>query len=890
MKKDRFGSAIFRLKAGLRTFRFWLWLIRVIGVIVPRRLRADWRQEWEAELQYREKLLAEWDKLDWRSKLDLLWHSLGAFADALWLQPKRLEDEMFQDLRYGLRMLLKNKGFTAVAALTLMLGIGANTVIFSVVNAVLLRPLPFPEPERIVWLRESHPPTNLPQFSVAFPNFLDWRSQNQVFAQMAAFREDGFNLQAGDEPKRVNGARVTVDFFATLGVRPEVGRAFLPQEDAPGGERVVILSHALWSQSFGGDPQLLGRQLKVDGQACTVVGIMPPGFSYPQDDTKLWLPYALDPKGERVSHFLRVLGRLKPSATFDQARAEMETIAVRLDQAYPATNKGWRVFMQPLREAISGEMQQPLYMLLGAVLFVLLIGCANVANLLLSRNAARERELAVRAALGAGRGRIVRQLLTESLLLALLGGAGALLLAAWGVKLLTTIGPRNIPRLNEASLDLHVLGFTLAIALLTGLIFGLAPAWQHSRLNINTALKDGSRMAGGGSRRLRQSLVVAEIAFALLLLIGAGLMLKSFARLQQVAPGFDAQRGLTMEINLSPAKYARREQRAAFLQQALERLKTLPGVEFAGATHRLPLRGNSAIGFQIEGRPAPAPGESVSVNYRSISPDYFRAMGAPLAAGRTFTEEEGWQKMSAVIINQAFQRRYWPDENPLDKRIRIGRAPDSPWLTIVGVAADVKESGLNTDTEAGMYLPYVVAPAPAMTLVLRTVREPLSLAVAAGAAIRQVDSEQAVSNISTLEQLLSDTVAQPRFNTGLLALFALLALLLAAVGIYGVMSYAVTARRQEIGLRMAMGAQARDVLKLVVGQGMKLVAFGLALGLLAALGLTRWLKTLLFNVEATDPLTYAVIAALLAAVALLACYIPARRAMKVDPLVALRHE
>ncbi|HKQ77834.1 MAG TPA: ABC transporter permease [Blastocatellia bacterium] len=871
-------------------FRFWLWLIALIGVIVPRRLRGDWRQEWEAELRYRESLMAEWDKLDWRAKLALLWHSLGAFADALWLQPKRLEEEMFQDMRYGVRMLLKHKGVTAVAALTLMLGIGANTAIFSVVNAVLLRPLPFPEPERIVWLRESHPPTNLPQFSVAFGNFLDWRSQNQVFAQMAAYREDGFNLQAGDEPKRVNGARVTVDLFATLGIQPAMGRAFFPAEDAPGGERVVVLSYALWRKSFGGDPQLVGRQLKVDGQSHTVVGIMPPGFSFPGDDTELWLPYALDPKIGRQSHFLRVLGRLKPGATLQQARAEFEAIALRLEQAYPDTNKGWRVFMLPLGEAISGRMQEPLYMLLGAVLFVLLIACANVANLLLSRNAARERELAVRVALGAGRGRIVRQLLTESLLLALLGAAGGLSLAALGVKALTTLGPRDIPRLNEATIDLPVLGFTLAVALLTSLIFGMAPAWQRSRININTALKDGARMAGSGARRLRQSLVIVEIAFALLLLIGAGLMLKSFVRLQQVAPGFDARNGLTMEINLAQAKYARREQRAAFLQQVIERLKALPGVEFAGATHRLPLKGNSGMGFQIEGRPAPPPGQSVSVNWRSVTPDYFRAMGAPLIAGRTFTEEEAWEKMSAVIINQATQRRYWPDENPLGKRIRQGGAPDSPWVTIVGVAADVRESGLNAETEAGMYLPYVLAPAPAMTLVLRTGTEPLSLAAAAGAAIRQVDSEQAVSNISTLEQLLNETVAQPRFNTALLALFALLALLLAAVGIYGVMSYAVAQRTQEIGLRMAMGAGPRDVLKLVIGQGMKLVAVGLALGLLAALGVTRWLKALLFDVEATDPLTYAVIAATLAAVALLACYLPARRAMTVDPLVALRRE
>ena len=865
-----------------------LWLIRVIGVLVPSRLRADWRQEWEAELRYRERLLAEWDRLDWRHKLDLLRRSTSAFWDALLIQPRRLEDEVFQDLHYGARMLVKNPGFTLIAVLTLALGIGANTAIFSVVNAVLLRPLPFPEPERIVRLSESYLPTKSLS-TVSFPNFLDWRSQSRVFTLMAAYREDGFNLQAGAEPKRVNGARVTVDFFALLGVQPAAGRAFSAQEDAPGGERVVILSHALWQQSFGGDPQLVGRQLKVDGQACTVVGIMPPGFRFPQEDVELWLPYALDPQSSRGPHFLRALGRLKSGATLAQARAELETIAVRLEQTYPGTNKGWRVFLVPLHEAISGQMQQPLYVLLGAVLFVLLIGCANVANLLLSRNAARERELAIRTALGAGRGRIMRQLLTESLLLALLGGAGALLLAAWGVKLLTRLGPRNIPRLNEAALDLPVLGFTLAVALLTGLILGLVPAWQQARLKLNATLKDGARMARGRALRLRQLLVVNEIALALLLLIGAGLMLKSYVRLQQVAPGFDPQRALTTEINLPPAKYAKNEQRLAFLQLVLERLKVLPGVEFAGATSRLPLRGNTVMAFEIEGRRAPAPGERTGANIRTITPDYLRAMGTPLVAGRTFTEEEAWQKPSAVIINQKFQRRHWPDENPIGKRIQLDWG-DNSWLTIVGIAADVKESSLDGDTAVGLYVPYVFGPAHRMTLVLRTRTEPLGLAATARDEIRRLDAEQAVSGISTLEELLSETVAQPRFNTGLLSLFALLAILLATVGIYGVMAYAVAQRTQEMGLRMALGAEPRDVLKLVVGQGMKLVVLGLGLGLIAALGLTRWLKTQLFGVEATDPLTYAVIAALLTAVALLACYLPARRAMRVDPLVALRHE
>jgi putative ABC transport system permease protein len=868
--------------------RLHLWLIKFIGIIVPRRLRASWRQEWEAELSYREIQLAEWDNLNWRNKLALLWHSLGALMDALWLQPRRMEEEMFQDLRFGARMLFKTPGFTFVAALTLALGIGANTAIFSVVNAVLLRPLPFPEPERIVRLWESHPPTNLPQFSVAFPTFLDWRNQSQVFTQMAAYREDGFNLQASNETMRVNGARVTVDFFSVLGVMPAAGRVFTTPEDTPGGERVAILSHSFWQQSFGGDPQLVGRQLKVDGQPYTVVGIMPPGFRFPQDDIALWLPYALNPNSDRGTHFLRVLGRLEPGATLAQARAELEAIAVRLEQAHPDSNKGWRVFTLPLHEAVSGQMQRPLQVLLGAVLFLLLIGCANVANLLLSRNTMRERELVIRAALGAGRWRIVRQLLTESLLLAFLGGTGALILAALGVKLLATLGPGNIPRLNEAKLDLPVLAFTLAVALLTGLIFGLAPAWQQARLNLNATLKEGARMAGDGARRLRQLLVVAEIAFALSLLIGSGLMLKSFARLQHVAPGFAAQRALTMQLNIAPAKYARSEQRTAFLQRVLEGLKALPGVEVAAATHRLPLRGNSAAGYQIEGRPAPVSGEGDRVNFRSVTPDYFRAMGTPLVAGRTFTEEEAWQRASAIIINQKFQRQHFPNENPLGKRILFGRA--SPPLTIIGVAADVKESGLTAETEPGVYLPYVGMASQQMTLVLRTETEPLSLAATASASVRRIDDEQAVSNISTLENLLSETVAQPRFNTVLLALFALLALLLAAVGIYGVMAYSVSQRTQEIGLRMALGAQPRDVMKLIVGQGMKLVAVGLALGVLAALGLTRWLMTLLFDVEATDPLTYAAIAVLLGVVALVACCLPALRATKVDPIVALRHE
>jgi putative ABC transport system permease protein len=796
---------------------------------------------------------------------------------------------LLQDLRYGMRMLFKNPGFTLIAVLTLALGIGANTAIFSVVNAVLLRPLPYPRPERLVRLWESHAPSNLPRFSVTYPTFLDWRQQNQSFEKMAAFREDGFNLQTGDEPRRVNGARVTADFFAVLGVVPALGRAFSAQEDTPGGERVVILGHALWRQSFGGDAQIIGKEVRLNGQNCQVVGVMPPGFRYPNEETELWLPYQLDAaETGRGPHFLRVLGRLKEGATLQQARAEFDTIARRLEQAYPDTNKDWRVFMLPLNESLSGELQRPLSILLGAVLFVLLIACANVANLLLARHAAREREIAIRAALGAGRWRIIRQLLTESLLLALAGSIGALLFAAWGVDLLKKIGPRNIPRLQEAALDAPVLGFTLAAGLLTGLIFGLAPAWQRARLHPNLALKDGARTTGGG-QRLRQSLVVAEIALALLLLIGGGLMLKSFWRLQQVAPGFNAEGALTLELNISPTKHAKPEQRAASLQQVLERLQALPGVTFAGATTRLPLRGNSGNTFQIEGRPGPVGGQRPSSNFRAITPDYFQAMGTPLVAGRTFTAEEAWQRPSAVIINQALARQHWPKESPLGQHLRFGD-PNSPPLEIIGIAADTKENGLDQETQSGMYLPYGARPAPALTLVLRTQGHPLSFAAAAGAAVRQVDPEQPVSGINTLEGLISETVAQPRFNTSLLALFALLALALAAVGIYGVIAYAVAQRTPEIGLRMALGAQARDVLLLVLRQGGKLALGGVLLGLGGAWALTRYLKALLYGVSPTDPLLFTLTAGGLFLLALLACWLPARRATKVDPMIALRCE
>ncbi len=838
---------------------------------------------------------------DWRllecelSRVERQWQPPAATLEWLERTGGMRMESLWQDLRFGARMLLKQPGFTLIAVITLALGIGATTAIFSVVNAVLLRPLPFAQAEHIVRLWESLPQSSGLRVAVRYPNFQDWRQQNQAFTHLAAYREDGFNLQAGVEARRLEGARVTADFFNVMGVQPAQGRAFSAQEDAPGGERVVILSHALWQQSFGGDAQWLGRQLKVDGQNYTVVGIMPSGFSFPgfgyaNEETHLWFPYALEaPPTGRGPHFLRVLGRLKTGATVEQARTELDTIAQRLEQSYPDTNKGSRVFMIPLHEFFSDELQRPLYVLLSAVLFVLLIACANVANLLLARNAARERELAVRASLGAGRGRLVRQLLTESLLLVTVGGTGGLLLAAWGVTLLTKFGPRDIPRLQEATLDASVLGFTLVVSVLTALIFGLAPAWQRAGLDPNAALKAGARVTGGAGQHLRKSLIVVEVALAMLLLVGAGLMLKSFVALQQVAPGFDAQGGLTMELNLPPEKYAKPEQRASLLEQMLTRLRTLPGVAFAGATHRLPLRGNSAMGFEIEGRPIAEGQPRLRANYRAITPEYFRAMGTPLIAGRTYTDEEAWRKTSAIIINQTLARRHWPNENPIGKRLRTG-GNNSPWLEIIGVAADAKENGLTAEVSDGFYVAYVASAAPAMTLVLRTDTDPLSLAATATAEIRRIDAEQALSGINTLSGLLNEATAQPRFNTALLGLFALLALVLAAVGIYGVIAYAVAQRTQEIGLRMALGAQARDVLRLVIGQGMKLALFGIVLGLGGAWALTRLMGTLLFKVSPTDWLTFAGISVLVTLTVLLACYLPARRATKVDPLIALRSE
>jgi len=876
-------------------FRFWLWLIRAIGVIVPRRLRADWRQEWEAELRYRERLLAEWDRLDWRNKLELLRRSASAFWDALVLQPQRLEDEVIQDLRYGARMLLKNPGFTLIAVLTLALGIGANTAIFGIVNAVLLRPLPFKDPSRLVTVWESNAAKGQTHGAVGGANFTDWRNQNQVFESLAAYFSWTYNLTGDDEPQRLRAAVVSAGFFQTLGVEAVLGRALLPEDDQEANENVVVLSHALWQSRFGGSREVIGRTIMLNNRPHTVVGVMPGDFDFPDDKTEIWRPMAMSPQDaqNREGKWLKVVGRLKTDVSLEHASAAMNTIAGRLAESYPKTNAGWGVNLTPLREELVGKARGFLLTLFGAVLFVLLIACVNVANLLLTAAAARRKENVIRVALGAHALRLLRQFLVESLLLAALGGALGLAFAFWSLDALIAFSPDDVPGLAKAAIDGRALSFTLALSLGATLIFGLIPAWQVSKSGLNETLKQGGHTTGGDGRRAQDVLVVAEVAAGVVLLVGAGLMIRSFLRLQAVEPGFDPHNVLTMRIMLPAGKYGENHQSIAFFQQALDRIKTLPGVVSAGAVQDLPLSQNTMnYAFGVEGRPDVPAVERPQAAYRAVTEDYFRTMGIPLVAGRAFTGQDNLQKAPVVIINQTMARRFFPGADPLGKKIRFGE-PNDPASTVVGVVGDVKHLGLADDEVPAIYQPHAqkrFAWLRWMTIVVRADDAPLSLIAPIRSRIAEVDRAQPVYDIATMEQLLSKSITPTRFPTILLGLFALLALALAAVGLYGVMSYAVARRANEIGLRMALGAQARDVLTLVIGRGMKLTLLGLVIGLAGATTLTSVLKTLLFNISATDPLTFAGVACTLLGVALLACYLPARRATRVDPLVALRRE
>jgi predicted permease len=811
-------------------------------------------------------------------------------------------DTLWQDVRFGSRMLVRSRAVTIVAVLALALGIGANTAIFSVVNSVLLKPLPYKSSERLVMVWEDATKYGFAHNTPAPANFIDWREQGEAFEDMAALIDQSFNLTDVGEPERIEGQRVSASLFPLLGVEPVLGRAFLPEEDRPEGNRVVILSHGLWRRRFGLDENIIGKTLNLNAELFTVVGVMPPAFQFPDPEDELWVPVAFSPDeaSNRGSHYLRVVARLKPDVTLGQAQAEMDTIAARLEQQYPQSNTSVGAVVVSLQEELVGDIRPALLVLLGAVGFVLLIACANVANLLLARAAARQKETAIRTALGAGRLRLMRQFLTESILLAGLGGAVGLMLAVWGIDLIVRFIPGNIWQAKSVSFNMSVLGFTLLVSLVTGVVFGLAPALQASRTNLNESLKEGGRDSATGARgsRVRKLLVVSEIALALVLLIGAGLMINSFTRLRNVDAGFQPDNLLTMRIILTPSKYPDQTRRAAFFTELLSRVKALPGVQDAGAISWLPLtfKGGSN-GFTIEGRPEP-PRDQLPISIvRVISPDYFRTMSIPLLKGRAFTEQDTQDSPGVVIINEAMAKHFWPGEEAIEKRIKMGGFnSEAPWLSVVGIAKNVRQYELNTESKPEMYFPYIQANVSGSAafgmrdLVVRTSTDPLGLAAAARSEVWAVDKDQPVSNIRTMEQIMSTSVSRQRFNMLLLGIFAAVALILAAVGIYGVMSYSVAQRTHELGIRMALGAQSRDVLGLVIGQGMKLTLIGIATGLAAAFALTRLMSSLLYGVSATDPLTFAAISVILTGVALAASFVPARRAIKVDPIVALRYE
>lgn len=804
---------------------------------------------------------------------------------------------MINDLRFAIRMLVRSPAFSILAILTLALAIGANSAVFSVINAVLLRPLPYENPEQLVRVFGTQP--QLAQAPTSPANFLDWKEQNQAFERIATFVGQGFNLLGGDKPERVRGARVSADLFQLLGMEPALGRTFQSDEEQRGPNRVVVLSHDFWRSRFAGDDSIIGKSITLNDQTYTVIGVMPAGFAFPNERTQLWTPIAFSDteRATRDTNYIDVIARLKPGVTLAQAQEHMSALARQQAQRFPDTNTGIGVKLVALGEHTVGNIRPVLVVLLAAVAFVLLIACANVANLLLARAADRQREMAIRSALGASRSRVVRLLLVESVVIAVVGGAAGLMLAIWGIDLLVALKPGNLPRVAEISIDRGVFGFAALLSLITGVGFGLVPAWHVSKPDLNEGLKESSRGTSGGPgrQRLRGSLVVCEIALSLVLLIGAGLMIRSFARLLAVDPGFNPTNVLQAFVSLPSTKYPDARRQAAFFDALLERTRNLAGVIAIGAVSDLPLLGGNSTVFDVEGRAPAQPGQRSLIDYRAASADYFSAMGMRLVKGRAFSARDTADAPGVVIINETTAARFFPNEDPIGKRIALSGPPDL--REIVGVVADVRNYGLDADVKPEAYVPfvqnapeYLSAVAAGMNIVVRTASDASAFAPTFRAQVQAIDKDQPISELSTMEAQLAESIAQRRFNMLLLAVFAGLALVLAAVGIYGVVGYTVAQRSHEMGIRMALGASRGDILRLVFGHSMLTTLAGIAVGLIAALALTRLISSLLYDVAPTDPLVFAGITSLLVLVASTATYLPARRAMRVNPIEALRHE
>ncbi|HMD96018.1 MAG TPA: ABC transporter permease [Terriglobia bacterium] len=805
--------------------------------------------------------------------------------------------DVIQDLKYGIRMLARNPVFAVVVVLVLALGIGANTAIFSVVNAVLLRPLPYEDSGRLVTIWGKNLPKGEDMDSVSAPDFADWRAQNRVFAEIAGSTDDMFTLTGAGDPAAIIAYQFDANFFHLLGVPPLVGRTFLPEEEQPGKNHVVVLNYALWQSRFGGDRGIVGKSITLSGTPYTVIGVMPRSFDWPQD-VQLWVPINVDPQwtGNRGIRYLRVMGRLKPGVTIKQAETEMNTIAGRLERQFPTTNRDQGARIITVREFIAGDIRPALLVLLAAVALVLLIACANVANLLLARASARQKEIAVRTALGASRLRIVRQFLTESLLLALMGGVAGLLVAYWGASGLVAMFPRtisnlSIPRVDEIPIDGRVLAFAVLTSLLGALLLGLIPAFQACRLNPNEALKESGRSITGSAqgRRFRSALVVSEVALSLTLLTAAGLLMKSFLRLLNGDLGFRPDHVLTFRILLPEHKYTTDAQKLAFTNGVEDRIKSLPGVQSVGTITFLPLCGWwGERGIAVEGRPVAPERQQPRAVWSSVTPDYFRGMSIPLVRGRLFAEQDDAGATGVAIISASLAHQLWPDEDPIGNRITL-EGQKQP-REVVGVVGDVRQFGLADEPKPEVYQPYAQAPAGLIGFAVRAASDPMSMVNAVRREVWAVDKDQAVGYLMSMEQLASESLAPQRVSMVLLGFFAAAALMLAAIGLYGVISYAVTQRTHEIGIRMALGADRAAVSRMVLGQGMALTLVGLAIGVGLALLLTRFMSTLLYGVRATDPITFLLVVVVLAAVAFLATYIPARRATRVDPMEALRYE